>query len=404
MRALIARLGARSVRCAHDATHAATGASRRIDRRRACAAALHRAAAALAVHPHSVVRAQVPVLRFQFARGARRALPEDAYVDALIADLDARCRRSGAARSRTVFIGGGTPSLFSAAAIDRLLSAMRARVPLAARRRDHAGGQSRHVRARRSSPASSRPASTGCRSASRASIDGTCRRSAASTTPTRRGAPSKRRSTIFGNVNLDLMYALPQQTLAEARARRRRGARVRAAAPVVLPPDARAEHAVSPLSAAAARRRHRGRHRGRRACDARATPATCTTKRRRTRKPGRECRHNLNYWRFGDYLGIGAGAHSKLSFSGPHRAPGALEAAAAVSASASRAATPLQEESTSSRDDIGFEFMLNALRLTDGVPATLFAERTGLPLSIGARGRSHARRDKGLLDRPIPRC
>ena len=82
----------------------------------------------------------------------------------------------------------------------------------------------------------------------------------------RRGAraPPKRRSTIFGNVNFDLMYALPRQTVDEARADARRGARVRAAAPVVLPPHARAQHAVPPPSAAAARRGRGGRHRGRR--------------------------------------------------------------------------------------------------------------------------------------------
>ena len=102
-------------------------------------------------------------------------------------------------------------------------------------------------------------------------------------------------------------------------------------------------------------------------------------------RSGRECRHNLNYWRFGDYLGIGAGAHSKLSFADRivrqvrFRQPKQyLEQVAA--------GAPLQEDAVVTREDVGFEFMLNALRLTDGVPAASFAERTGYPLALVRRG------------------
>src|SRR6185295_16646515 len=111
---------------------------------------------------------------------------------------------------------------------------------------------------------------------------------------------------------------------------------------------------------------------------------------------GFECRHNLNYWLFGDYLGIGAGAHSKLSFrdrivrqlrfKNPRQY---LDAMASGSA--------LQEESAVTRTDVGFEFMLNALRLTEGVPASLFAERTGHPITVVQRELSEARQ-RGLLD------
>jgi oxygen-independent coproporphyrinogen-3 oxidase len=123
-------------------------------------------------------------------------------------------------------------------------------------------------------------------------------------------------------------------------------------------------------------------------------------------KAGHECRHNINYWRFGDYLGIGAGAHSKLSFADrivrqlrfkhPNQY---LERAARGDA--------LQENIEIARRDLPFEFMLNALRLTDGVPASLFAERTGMPLSVAARPIAEATR-LGLLDpdpavlRPTP--
>jgi oxygen-independent coproporphyrinogen-3 oxidase len=101
-------------------------------------------------------------------------------------------------------------------------------------------------------------------------------------------------------------------------------------------------------------------------------------------RPGRECRHNRNYWQFGDYLGIGAGAHSKLSFADRivrqvrHKQPKQYLEAIGRGA-------PLAEDSIVTREDLGFEFMLNALRLSDGVPAALFAERTGYPLALVQR-------------------
>ena len=114
-------------------------------------------------------------------------------------------------------------------------------------------------------------------------------------------------------------------------------------------------------------------------------------------RPGRQCRHNLNYWRFGDYLGIGAGAHSKLSFADRivrqvrYKQPKQyLEQIAA--------GEPVLEEGDVTRADVGFEFMLNALRLADGVPATLFAERTGYPLAIVQRELAAAEA-RGLIER-----
>jgi oxygen-independent coproporphyrinogen-3 oxidase len=93
-------------------------------------------------------------------------------------------------------------------------------------------------------------------------------------------------------------------------------------------------------------------------------------------KPGRRARHNLNYWEFGDYLGIGAGAHSKLSF--PHRIirQARFKQPASYLQHAS-AGTVIQDEHEIERESLGFEFMLNALRLTEGAPTRLFIERTG---------------------------
>jgi oxygen-independent coproporphyrinogen-3 oxidase len=114
-------------------------------------------------------------------------------------------------------------------------------------------------------------------------------------------------------------------------------------------------------------------------------------------QPGRRARHNLNYWTFGDYLGIGAGAHSKISF--PHRVlrqarfkqPGSYMEAA-------RAGNPVAEEHEIGRDDMGFEFMLNALRLTEGFDPNLFGERTGLSINAIERQLNEAEA-KGLLYR-----
>ena len=113
--------------------------------------------------------------------------------------------------------------------------------------------------------------------------------------------------------------------------------------------------------------------------------------------PQRRARHNLNYWQFGDYLGIGAGAHSKLSFHDKvirqvrHKQPQTYMQQAAKDA-------PIQTEHEVSRDEMGFEFMMNALRLNEGFDSVLFQERTSLPLSSIQRELDEAAR-RGLLTR-----
>jgi oxygen-independent coproporphyrinogen-3 oxidase len=185
---------------------------------------------------------------------------------------------------------------------------------------------------------------------------------------------------IFGNVNLDLMYALPAQTVHEARDDV--VAAIAFATPhlsfyhLTIEPNTLFHRHPPPLPDEDA------------AADiADAVESALTDagygqyETSAFAKPGRESRHNLNYWRFGDYLGIGAGAHSKVSFPERvvrqvrHKQPQQyLERMAR--------GEPLLEEREVTRDDIGFEFMLNALRLTDGIPLTLFAERTGFPPTI----------------------
>ncbi|MCC7326035.1 MAG: oxygen-independent coproporphyrinogen III oxidase-like protein [Burkholderiales bacterium] len=325
---------------------------------------------------------------------ARGEVPEDAYVDALLRDVEFALPAIWGRKGVSVFIGGGTPSLFSASGIDRLLAGIRARLPLlpdAEITLEANPGSFERQKFAGYFAAGVNRLSLGIQSFDPQQLTALGRVHDAD--EARRAAESA--LTIFGNVNFDLMYALPRQTVA--------GALADAAAALSFSPphlsfyaltlepntlfhrhppplpdeDAAAdiEDAVHEALAGAGYNRYE-------------TSAHA--------KPARQCAHNLNYWRFGDYLGIGAGAHSKLSL--PDRIVRQMrwkqpqQYLARVDEG-----NPLQEETRVSRADIGFEFMLNALRLTDGVPAALFTERTGYPLALVSRPLAEAVR-RGLLD------
>ena len=313
---------------------------------------------------------------------AKGEAPEAAYVDALVADLEFALPSIWGRRIMSVFIGGGTPSLFSAASIDRLLAAVRARVPLAPDAEITL--EANPGTFEREKFSAFRAAGVNRLSLGIQSFDpGHLRALGRVHDEKEARAAAEAALAIFGNVNLDLMYALPRQTIAQARTD---VAAALAFAPPHLsfyqltlepntlfhrdpPPlpddDAAAdiEDAVHSMLADAGYRHYET------SAHARA---------------GSECRHNLNYWRFGDYLGIGAGAHSKVSF--PDRIVRQIRFKQPRQyLERATAGAPLLEETEIARDDVGFEFMLNALRLTDGVPASLFAERTGYPLALVAR-------------------
>jgi oxygen-independent coproporphyrinogen-3 oxidase len=326
---------------------------------------------------------------------ARGDAPEDAYVEALTTDLELALPSIWGRRVVSVFVGGGTPSLFSAAAIDRLLAAVRARVPLAPgaevtleanpgtfEREKFAGFRAAGINR----------LSIGIQSFEPKHLSALGRVHDAE--EARRAAETA--LAIFGNVNFDLMYALPRQTVAEAESD------VDAALafspphlsfyhltlePNTLfhrhPPELPDDETSADIEEAVHSRL--------------ATAGYAHYETSAYARPGRECVHNLNYWQFGDYLGIGAGAHSKLSFADRivrqvrYKQPKQyLEKIAA--------GAPLQEHHVVTRSDIGFEFMLNALRLTDGVPATLFAERTGYSLNLVRQG-LEAAETRGLMER-----
>ena len=324
---------------------------------------------------------------------ARGEVPEDAYVEALLRDLELALPGIWGRKVVSVFLGGGTPSLFSAAAIDRLLSGIRARLPLLAGAEvtleANPGTFERHKFAGYYAAGVNR-LSLGIQSFDPAQLRALGRVHDAD--EARRAAEAA--LMIFGNVNFDLMYALPGQTVEAAQADL---AAALAFAPPHLsfyhltlepntlffkaPPPLPDEDTSADIEAAVHATLARAGY------DHYETSAHA--------RPDRQCRHNLNYWQFGDYLGIGAGAHSKLSF--PHRIVREVRWKQPKQYLAKVAeGEPIQEAHAESRADVGFEFMLNAMRLTAGVPATWFAERTGHPLSLVSRALEAATR-KGLL-------
>jgi len=242
----------------------------------------------------------------------RAALPEGAYVDALIADLERALPSVWGRRVHAVFFGGGTPSLLPAEAIDRLLAAFRARLQLAADAEitlEANPGTFEAEKFRDFRAAGVNRLSIGIQSFDPAHLKALGR--IHDDREAHRAIEIAHAS--FDNFNLDLMYALPEQTLAEAEADV--GAALAAGAPhlsfyqLTLEPNT-LFHRFPPLlpdeetSAAI----------GDMVEERLVAAGYVHYETSAYARPGAECRHNLNYWRFGDYLGIGAGAHSKLSF------------------------------------------------------------------------------------------
>jgi putative oxygen-independent coproporphyrinogen III oxidase len=324
---------------------------------------------------------------------ARGDVPETQYVDALLKDLESTLPLVWGRKVVSVFIGGGTPSVFSADSIDRLLGGIRARLPIMPgaeitleanpgtfERQKFAGFFAAGVNRLSLGVQSFDPAQL--RALGRVHDDDEARRAAESAL------------MIFGNVNFDLMYGLPNQTVEGAQADL---AEALAFAPphlsfyhLTLEPNTLFHKSPPPLPDEDTAADIEGAVH---ATLARAGYAHYETS--AYAKPGRACVHNTNYWQFGDYLGIGAGAHAKLSF--PDRIVRQLRWKQPKQYLAKIAdGMPLQDETLVTRDDVGFEFMLNAMRLTDGVPASFFQERTGYPLAIVSRALDEATQ-KGLM-------
>ncbi len=326
---------------------------------------------------------------------SREGVPEEEYVAALVKDLEAALPLVWGRKVASIFMGGGTPSLFSARAIDMLLTQVRTLLPVEAHAEITLEANPGTAEAQKFADfraAGVNRLSLGIQSFNPRHLQALGR--IHDDREARFAVDLALRN--FDNVNLDLMYALPEQTMAEALAD------VRAAVsfgpqhisayhltlepntvfynqPPSLPDDdmsAAMQEAIEAELAGAGYEHYE-------------TSAFA--------KKHSRCRHNLNYWLFGDYLGIGAGAHGKLTLHDRilrqvrHRQPKAyMERALAGNA--------LEEERTVAVGELPFEFMMNALRLTEGFPASLFSARTGLSLTAALPTLEEAQR-RGLIER-----
>ncbi len=304
-------------------------------------------------------------------------IPEQDYVAALIADFEQTLPRVWGRRISSVFFGGGTPSLLSGAAVDAILAGVRARLPLnpdaeitlEANPGTVEAGRFRDYRA-----AGVNRLSLGIQSFNPRHLKALGR--IHDDMQARRAIDIAREH--FDNFNLDVMYGLPQQTMAEALADIETALTFQPPHlsayhltlepntyfhryPPKLPDDDTSAEMQIAIEAVLAERGY----------DNYETSAFA--------QPGARCKHNLNYWMFGDYIGIGAGAHGKLSFpdrvlrEARYRQPKQfMEKALEGNA--------IQETHEVVASEIGFEFMMNALRLNGGFETRLFAERVGVPL------------------------
>ncbi len=348
-----------------------------------------------------------PYCDFNSHEADKKELPEGRYLDALVADLDAALPQVWGRRVVSVFIGGGTPSLFSPDSIDRLLADIRARLPLEPGCEitlEANPGTFERERFRAYRAAGVTRLSIGVQS-----FDDTLlqRIGRVHDGAQARAALAEAREA-FETFNLDLMYALPGQSLAQLHADLDTALSFApphlsiyhltvepntafANAPPLLPDD---DAASDMLDAIVQRTAGAGLARYEVSAFAR---------------PGHRCLHNLNYWQFGDYLGLGAGAHGKLSFHDRivrqvrWREPAMYMARALAGAAVSN-------EQAIAVDQLPLEYMMNALRLAEGFETARFAERTGQSIAVidAALQRALAQgliepTDAGARWRPTPR-
>ncbi|MEJ2108170.1 MAG: radical SAM family heme chaperone HemW, partial [Acidiferrobacteraceae bacterium] len=326
----------------------------------------------------------------------RGEIDEAAYVDALLRDLEQDLPRVWGRTVHTVFFGGGTPSLFAPASIDRLLSGIRARVPLDPRAEitlEANPGTVELERFRGYREAGINRLSIGIQSFEPEKLQALGRIHGRDESL---AAARAARDAGFNNFNLDLMFGLPGQTVDQAKADLTTALEqtpthlslyqltIEAntlfnARPPVLPDEDTIWEMQTALQAMTA--------------DAGFGQYEVSA----YAHPERESRHNINYWNFGDYLGIGAGAHGKLSDARSvtrlwkHKHPKSYLQTAGTPAS-------VDGEQTLDRHDLVVEFMLNALRLTHGFPVHLFQDHTGLPITAAGEALALAEQ-RGLIER-----
>ena len=328
---------------------------------------------------------------------AGSAIPEQRYLDALVADLEAALPLVWGRPVHSIFIGGGTPSLFSPQAIDRLLGNIRARLPLVADCEitlEANPGTFEKDRFRAFRAAGVTRLSVGVQSFNDRHLQALSRVHDSAQAV----AAVQEAASAFGTFNLDIMYALPGQTMAELDQDLHTALQLApphisiyhltiepntlfAKFPPAIPADDDAYamlDRITELTGQAGMERYE--------ISAYA-------------QPGHACWHNRNYWQFGDYLGIGAGAHSKLSFAHRVVRQTRFRDPARYMDHALAGHAVAQDEEVR-RADLPFEYMLNALRLREGFALQDFTERTGLPVTAIAKALEEAER-KGLIERSL---
>jgi putative oxygen-independent coproporphyrinogen III oxidase len=335
----------------------------------------------------------------EIGRSEGGAVPEQRYSDALVADLEAALPLIWGRTIHSIFIGGGTPSLFSPEAIDRLLGDVRARLklePYCEITLEANPGTFEKDRFRAFRQAGITRLSVGVQSFNDAHLKalGRVHDSAQAI------AAVEEAAVAFDTFNVDLMYALPGQELADVE-------RDMVQALALMPPHISVYHlTIEPNTYFAKFPPPIPDEDLAYAMLDRITEMTGGAGMQRYEvsayaKPGHRCWHNLNYWQFGDYLGIGAGAHSKISF--PHRVVRQVRyREPRLYMDNAVAGQALAQDDEVSRADLPFEFMLNALRLREGFTLAQFTERTGLALSAIEQPLQEAER-KGLIERDLLR-
>ncbi len=324
----------------------------------------------------------------------KQEIPEDAYIDALIADLEQATPLVWGRKIKSIFFGGGTPSLFSAASIDKILSQVRMLTPLEYDAEITLEANPGTVDIKNFvgyKDAGVNRLSLGIQSFNSNYLHALGR------IHDREQALHAAELALktFDKVNLDVMYALPNQTLEDALQDAKTACDLNPAhlsfyhltlepntpfhrTPPSLPDDdtsALMQEKIEEFLAAHGYENYE-------------TSAFA--------KKNQQCQHNLNYWTFGDYLGIGAGAHSKLSFhdkiirQSRHKHPKRYMEHAPIGQA-------IDKEWHIPKDEMPFEFMMNALRLTEGVKIDLFAQRTGMPF-ISLNAAIKKAQSKGLLE------
>ena len=326
----------------------------------------------------------------------KMGLPEAAYIDALLADLQTELPNIWGRPVETIFFGGGTPSLFQAASIDRLLSGVRSLLrlqPEAEITLEANPGTFEIEKFKGFKDAGITRLSIGVQSFNDTMLERLGR--------VHNGGEALRAIDtalkLFEKVNIDLMYALPAQTvqtaLNDVNTAIATGAGHISAYHLTMEPNTPFGHTPP-----------KGLPQDEAALDiedavhgALETAGFIHYETSAFARPQMQCRHNLNYWQFGDYIGIGAGAHGKISF--PDRIERTVRRRHPNDYLAAMQRNPLEavERKTVAAADLPFEFMMNALRLADGVPAALLQERTGVPAAHIMAQIETARR-RGLLE------